>query len=513
MKTARPIRFLHAFFTVSGFTLISRVLGFVRDQMLAAIIGPGATLDAWFAAFRLPNMFRRTFADGAMSAAFVPLFKGRLENAGEAKAKAFASGIFTLLLLILAPLIALLILFMPQVMGLLTEFEPESQTFELAVIFGRIMIPYLLLMTLLALIGAILDALGRFGPKAIAPSMLNVILVLALIGVAQFDWAAGAILAWSTLIAGFAQLFIVLIPAAAMGWLPRLNFNFRPGPFLTKMGNGIIANGGGQISSLIVMVLATSQAGDFSRLNFADRLYQLPIGLIGVALTTVLLSSLTGLVARGESTHHQMDRSFDLAWLLSIPMALACAFHAEFLFQGLFQVGRFTAIDTAIAGLALTGYAIGIPAAVGQKILQPLFFAHQDYRNPMVHTLTGMAVAVALAFALYPSFGIFGIALATSVASWTGFLSLSVHGHMLGLYRMGRGTILHLFPMGAAGLLMVLILSGILRLIGDLTILTFWLRLPMTLGLIALAGAIYFALAYAFGAIDMSNLRALRRQS
>ena len=513
MSQARPVRLLRAFFTVSGFTLISRILGFVRDQMLGAIIGPGVVLDAWFAAFRLPNMFRRTFADGAMSAAFVPMFKGRLEAAGEAEAKAFASGALTVLMLILTPLIAVLIIFMPWVMGLLTDFDPASEAFELAVIFGRIMIPYLLLMTMLALIGAVLDALGRFGPKALAPTMLNVILVLALVGVAQFDWAAGPILAWGTLIAGFAQLAIVMIPAASMGWLPGLSLNFRPGPFLAKMGNGIIANGGGQISSLIVMVLATSQAGDFSRLNFADRIYQLPIGLIGVALTTVLLSSLSGLVSRGEDTNTQMDRSFDLALLLSIPMALACAFHADFLFQGLFEYGRFSATDTTIAGLALTGYAIGIPAAVGQKVLQPLFFAHQDYRTPMFHTLASVAVAVILAFALYPSLGIFGIALATGVASWTGFLSLGVHLHMVGLYRMGRGTMMRIFPMAAAGLLMVLALAGILGLMGDLTTLTFWIRLPLTLIFIGLSGAIYFALAYVFGAIEISNLRALRRRS
>ena len=512
MSQARPIRLIQAFFTVSGFTLISRMLGFVRDVMMAIIIGPGLLLDAWQAAFRLPNMFRRTFADGAMSAAFVPMFKQRLESAGEAEARAFASGAFTLLMVILTPLIILLIIFMPWVMDWLTPYEAGSQGMVLAVVFGRIMFPYLLLMTMLALIGAVLDGLGRFGPKALAPTMLNVILVGALLGIAQFDWAAGSVLAWGTLLAGFAQLVIVLIPAAALGWLPRLNLNFRPGPFLSKMGDGIIAQGGAQISSLVFMALALRQDADFSLLNAADRIYQLPIGLIGVALTTVLLSSLSGLVARGDhqTFRSQIDRSFDLAFLLAIPIAFACAFHSEFLFRGLFQAGNFTADHTRLAALVLTGFALGVPAAVGQKVLQPIFFAHQDYATPRNHTLASIAVAVTLAFILYPIFGIFGLALAMAVASWTGFMSLGVHLHMRGLYVMGAGTVRRLFPMVGAGLGMIVALSGLLWLSGDMLTLPFWLRVIGTLGFIALSGMVYFALAYVFGAIDIRNLRALR---
>ena len=426
MKSQRPIRLIRSFSTVSGFTLISRVLGFVRDQMLAAFVGPGLVLDAWLAAFRLPNLFRRTFADGAMSMAFVPMFKARLEN--EDAARAFASGAFTLLWLVLSPLLILLILFMPWIMGVMVDFDPGSRGFDLAVLFGRLMIPYLLLMTLLAPMGAVLDSLGRFGPKAFAPTALNIVLVILLLGIARFDWAAGHILSWGALFAGFAQLLIVWIPAAQMGWAPRFNFGLRGFPiwaFLGRMGSGVIAAGGMQISSLIVLRLATSQEGDLSRLNFADRIYQLPIGLIGVALTTILLSSLSGLIQRGDmrAAQGQVTRALDLTFLLTIPITLACLFHGQFLFAGLFQVGQFSAADTNAAALALAGYAIGIPAAVGQKSLQPLFYAHQNTRTPMFHSLAAVAVAVGLALALHPGFGIFGLALATGVASWTGFLS------------------------------------------------------------------------------------------
>ena len=176
------------------------------------------------------------------------------------------------------------------------------------------------------------------------------------------------------------------------------------------MGSGVIAAGGMQISSLIVLRLATAQEGDLSRLNFADRIYQLPIGLIGVALTTMLLSSLSGLIQKGDlkSAQGQVDRALDLTFLLTIPITLACILHGEFLFAGLFQIGNFTAADTAAAALALAGYAIGIPAAVGQKSLQPVFYAHQDTRTPMLHALAAVGVAVGLALLLHPSLGIFG---------------------------------------------------------------------------------------------------------
>jgi len=414
----------------------------------------------------------------------------------------------------------------------LVGYDPIDGRYLAAVAFGRIMMPYILLMSAMPLIGGTLDTLGKFAPKALAPTMLNIILVALLSGV----WALGlsdlspssarygseAIsdadrqiatwLSWGTFVAGFAQLAVVWIPAARLGWAPMPAWPRGTGAFLRRMGPGLIANGGFQISSLVVLALASAVPGDLSHLRFADRIYQLPLGLIGIALNTILLSTLSSLIAKGnhEAAAAQMNRGLELTFLLSIPIMLACTFHAPFLFAGLFEYGNFGPADTAGASLALIGYAVGIPAAVGQKVLQPAFFARQDTRTPMLHSLASIAVAVGLAYGLYLPLGLFGLALAASIASWTGFLSLAAHLMIRGDFWPDARLLIRLFPIYIAGGLMVLALSGMLWLVGDLTVWGLGLLLPLTGLLIALRAAFYFALAFAFGAFSRADLQVLR---
>ena len=491
-------RFTQAVTTVSGLTGLSRIFGFVRDQLLAALIGPGVVLDAWFAAFRIPNIFRRIFAEGAMSAAFVPLLQGKLNDHGPVEAKAFARAAFSLLFLILTPVIVALVVFMPWIMGLITGFKAGSISLTLAILFGRIMLPYLMFMSLMALIGGVLDALGRFAPKAFAPTLLNIVLITVLFAIAWFDLAPGIWLSWATLFAGLAQLLIVWIPAARLGWAPALRWPRGTGIFFTKMIPGLIANGSFQLSSLIVLSLASSIERDLSHLYFADRIYQLPLGLIGIALNTVLLSSLSGLIAAGkdEAARIQINRGLGLSLLLAIPITLTCLFHGEFLFQGLFQVGQFTAADVQGAGHALIGYALGIPAAVGQKVLQPAFFARHDTRTPMIYALLSVAVAVGLSYGLYPHWGLLGLGVAASIAAWVGFLALAVHLYRAQFFRPDWQFAVRLIPLCLASGIMLFALQGILGLFGDFANLGFAVRLPLTLGLIGLSAVLYFALVF-----------------
>lgn len=504
-------RFARAVATVSGLTGLSRILGFVRDVLMASVLGDGRIADAWHAAFMLPNMFRRTFAEGAMQAAFVPLLRGKLEDAGEAEAKLFAKRAFTALLVILVPLSIILILTMPWLIDVVTRIDPNSDRFELAVIFGRIMFPYLMLMTAMAYVGSILNTLGRFAPLALAPTMLNVILVALLVWLQQSPSMPGHVLSWGVLVAGFAQIALVWVPARAMGWTPSIAWPFGTGAFLAKMLNGMIAAGGMQISAIIVLYLASGIEGDLTRLQYANRLFQLPLGIIGIALNTVLISSLSNLIERDErqGARAQLNRALELSLLLSIPVALACAFHADFLFQGLFQVGNFGAEARAGAALALVGYAIGIPAAVAQKVLQPAFFARQDTRTPMYHSLAAVAVAVGLSYALYPSLGIFGLTLAASISAWTGFISLAVHTGQLGYFTPDQQLIRRLIPMILSGVLMILGLELALRFINPSDDWGFQVRLPLALTLIFLSIGIYFTLSLVLRATSRADLRNL----
>ena len=504
-------RFARSVATVSGLTGLSRILGFVRDVLMAAILGDGRVADAWHAAFTLPNIFRRTFAEGAMQSAFVPLLRGKLEDEGEAVAELFAKRAFTALLLILLPLSALLILAMPLLIDGMTRIEPGTDRFDLAILFGRIMFPYLILMTGMAYIGSILNTLDRFGPLALAPTMLNVVLIVLLVWLRDSQWLPGHVLSWGVLVAGFAQVLVVWIPAWALGWTPALALPRGTGRFLARMLNGTIAAGGMQISAIIVLYLATTIEGDYTRLQYANRLYQLPIGLIGIALNTVLIATLSRLIEQGEAAGAlvQLNRALELSLLVSIPVALACAFHANFLFTGLFQWGNFGAEASAGAALALVGYAIGIPAAVGQKVLQPAFFARQDTRTPMYHSLFALALAVCGSYLLYPAFGIFGLTLAASLSSWMGFLSLAVHIRQLGYFTPDQQLLRRFILMILAGGLMVCSLELALRPLGQLAEWSLWVRLPLTFASIFLASLVYFAFSLVLKATSMADLRNL----
>ncbi len=510
-----PHRLDRAFATVSGLTGLSRILGLVRDQMLAAFVGPSLVLDAWLVAFSLPNAARRIFAEGAMSAAFVPMLRDRLTKGGAREAKAFARAAFAFLILVLTPLIATLILLMPWVLDLILQESAPEPTRTLSLIFARIMLPYLLFMSLMALVGGVLDVLGKFAAKALAPSLFNLVMIATLTVLAVLDRAPGLWLSWATLMAGALQLLVVWVPAARLGWAPALVWPRGLGPFARRMVPGMVARGGYQISFLVVLSLAATVEQDVSYRYLADRVYQLPLGLIGIALNTILLSSLANLIAQGQdaAARRQCNRGLELAMLLALPITFACCFLGEFLFQGLFEVGQFTAADSRGAATALLGFALGIPAAVGQMVIQPTFFARQNTRDPMIHSLVAVAVAIVGSYALYPALGLFGLALAASLSSWVGFLSLLTHALIFGHVRPDRQLLVRLIPMTVASAAMVLLLKGLLILLGDLSRWAFALRVPLTLGLIALAAGAYFAMTLLLGALNKADLRNTWTQS
>ena len=429
-------------FTVSGFTGISRLLGFARDILIAAVLGTGPAADAFFVAFRIPNAFRRLFAEGAFNAAFVPLYARRLEAEGAAGARLYAQDVLSVLLAALAVLTVAAVAAMPWLMhGLAPGFAADPAKFDQAVALSRLTFPYLLFMALVALYGGILNSLYRFAAFAAAPILLNVFFIVALGAVVPFTGAPAQVLAWTVTLAGIGQ-FLMLVWAARRAGVdlalprPRLTPGVRR--TLRLMGPGVVSAGALQINILVGTVIASLQAGAVSYLYYADRVYQLPLGLIGIAFGVVLLPDLARKLRAGADTAAMasLNRGLELSMLLSLPAAVALLVIPAPIITVLFERGAFDATAALATARALAAFALGVPAYVLVKILQPAFYAREDTVRPLHATLAAMGANVALALALFPVLGHVGIALATAVAAW-------LNVGLLGLW-LRRAGYLHL---------------------------------------------------------------------
>ena len=423
-------RLLGGFATVGGWTMASRVLGFLRDVLIAGLLGAGPVAEAFFVAFRLPNMFRRFFAEGAFNAAFIPLFAKRLEGEGEAAAKSFAEEAMAALAsaLILFTLLALLA--MPvMVMALASGFRGDPERFELAVLFGRICFPYILFISLAALFSGVLNSFGKFAAAAAAPVLLNVILC----GVLAAAWALGlnrgVALSWAVLAAGMAQLALLVWAARKIGMgLALRRPRWTPGVArVVQLGiPAALAGGVVQINLLVGTQVASYTEGAVGWLWYADRVYQLPLGVVGVAIGVVLLPELSRLVRAGDdgAALGTLNRAGEFAMILTVPATVALLAIPETITAALFERGAFTIADSRATALALAVYAAGLPAFILQKILQPAYFAREDTRRPLRYAVVSMAINLVVAIGLMPVMGYLAAALGTVLAAWANFFLL-----------------------------------------------------------------------------------------
>jgi putative peptidoglycan lipid II flippase len=382
------MQFYRGFATVGSITILSRVLGFARDVLIAAVLGTSAAADAFFVAFRVPNMFRRLFAEGAFDAAFIPLFAKRLHGEGEEAARAFAGQALAGLMVLLIAFTILGEIAMPWLMLLLAPgFKSDPEKFALAVLLARIALPYLPFMSLVALYTGVLNAYGRFAVAAFTPTLLNVVLIAVLLGFiaagGSSQSAAAIALAWGTVLSGVLQVVVVGIAAAKLGmklaWQrPALSPEMRR--LAALAAPGIVAGGMAQLTMVISTIIATLQDRVVSWLYYADRLFQLPLGVIGVAIGVVLLPALSHKLRSGdhEAVLASENRALEFALLLTLPAAVALFLAAEPIVRVLFQRGAFTAIDTKATASMLAAFALGLPAYVLVKVLQPSFFARED---------------------------------------------------------------------------------------------------------------------------------------
>ncbi|MEO9786583.1 MAG: murein biosynthesis integral membrane protein MurJ [Aurantimonas coralicida] len=518
---------LSKFATVGGATLVSRIFGFGREMMMASALGVGPVADAFNLAFRFPNLFRRLFAEGAFNAAFIPLFSRSLEEEGEEGARRFANEIFSTLFTALVVLTVLALVFMPVLVktiiapGLAVCVDDPSAggdviscaaRYDITVTFSRIMFPYLACMSLMAMVCGILNAFRRFFVAAAAPTLLNFILI----GVLSWClWTEadkptiGFLMSWGVMIAGLAQLAMVIVAMRMAGFgvaLRRPRWTKGLKRLLVLAGPAALIGGITQINLFVGQAIASFKPGAVSILQYADRPYQLPLGMIGVAIGVVLLPELARALKAGHlrEAQHTQNRSLEFALFLTLPAAVALFIIPEPIIRVIYERGAFDPSVTPVVASVLGLYALGLPAFVMIKVFSPGYFAREDTKTPMKATLASAGANIVLSLILFWLIAERGIALATTLAGW-----LNAGLLFAGLYRKGQWQIdRELLKRTALVLVCSLLMGGVL--IVEMIELGDWLQPSSALTtqilaigiLVASAMAIYFALALATGAAD-----------
>jgi putative peptidoglycan lipid II flippase len=486
-------------FTVGGYTLLSRLTGFARDIMLAAILGAGPVADAFFVAFRLPNHFRAIFAEGAFNASFVPAYAHVHGQGGEASAKLFANRIFTLLFLSQVILLIVAWLFMPQAMSLLAPgFTDEPEQRRLAIELTRITFPYLLLITLVTLYGGMLNVMHRFATAAAASIFLN-ISMMATLALAAFFPTAGHAAAWGVLISGFLQYFLLAGDLSTHGGLPRfapLKLDDDVRAFFRALGPATVGSMGTQVALFADTIIATFlPAGALSALYYADRLNQLPIGVIGIAIGTVLLPEMSRRLTAGDEPGAMaaQRRAFDFTLLSSVPFVIAFLTVPDVITRAMFARGAFSRADAAAAGATLAAYAIGLVPFVMIRSAVATFYARKDTATPVKAALIGVAVNLALKVVLMGPLVQVGLALATAVGAWINLLLVLGFAVRAGYLELDRALLRTLGKFVVSGIVLAVALWGTAKLAGWYLQASPAFRDEITLLALMIVGAVVYA--------------------
>jgi putative peptidoglycan lipid II flippase len=483
--------------TVGGFTLLSRVTGFARDIMLAAILGAGPVADAFFVALRLPNHFRAIFAEGAFNAAFVPAYARIRQQGGAEPAGVFADRIFTLLLASQVVLLVVAVLFTPSVIGLLAPgFTGDPGRFALAVDLTRITFPYLLLVSLVTLYSGILNALGRFATPAAAPILLNLSIMMAL-ALAFFFPTAGHAAAWGVLIAGVLEALLVGGDAWRKGALPKFRwprFDVEVKSFFRRFAPATVGSAETQIALFADTIIASFlAAGALSALYYADRLNQLPIGVIGIAAGTVLLPEMARRIAGGDEAgaRDAQNRAVELTLLLSVPCLVAFLLVPDLIMRALFGRGAFTAADAQASAATLTAYSIGLLPFVLIRSAAVTFLSRGDTFTPVKALFFAVVVNVALKIVLMDGYAQVGLAFATAIGAWVNLALLVWFGARQGLITLDARLRLSVLKLAGAGAALAAVLYVAQRVLTPL-----FAGLPLRDEMLLLALAVIGAVTY-----------------
>lgn len=502
--------------TIGGYTMLSRILGFARDTLFAAILGAGMAADCFMIAFRLPNFFRALFAEGAFNAAFVPLYSRILagEN-GKVRAARFAGEIATLLTLAVTGFVVLAMIFMPQAMLVLAPgYSSDPPKFELAIELTRLAFPYLAYISLVSLQGAVLNANHRFAAPAATPILMNLVLIAALLIPHTFLSTAHTQAAAVT-VAGIAQFIWLMIHLEQIGLGIRLH-RPRMGPeirrFFKLLMPAVVGAGIYQVNVLIDMVLASLlPAGTVSYLFYADRLNQLPLAVIGIAISTALLPLLSRQLAAGtlDVAVKTQNRALEGAMLLTLPAAAALAAIPETIIGVLFERGAFTATDTIETARALGILGLGLPAFTATKVFTPAFHAREDTRTPvrlaMIALLVNLVVALVAMWPLQQA----GLALASTVAAWVNTAQLMFILRKRGHFAPDRRLISRLIRLALATAAMVGVLLLLEWRLRPYFALALWWQVGALTLLVSAGGLSFLISALVLRGVDLADLKRL----
>ncbi len=506
---------MRSILTVGGWTLLSRGAGFARDMMMAAYLGAGPVADAFNVAFSLPNMFRRFFAEGAFNMAFVPMFAKKLESGEDAPG--FASDAFSGLSAVLLVFTVIGTFAMPWLVWAMASGFAGDSRFDMAVMFGQISFSYILFISLVALLSGVLNTYGHFTEAGFVPVLMNLMFIAAMGLAVYLGWDIGLTLAWTVPVTGISQLAFTWYSAHRLGFrlalrLPRWTADLKRLALIAAPA--VLAGGVVQVNLLIGRQVASYTEGAVSWLVYADRLYQLPLGVVGIAIGTVLLPDLSRRLRAGdaEGSRQSFNRGTEFALLLTVPAAVALVVIALPLTTVLYQRGAFGSDDAANTAMALAAYGLGLPAFVLHKVLQPLFYAREDTRSPFRYAVISMVVNIVFALALAPVIGFLAAALATTVAGWImvgqlwyGSRSMGAAAH---LDARARRRLPRIF---AAALGMGVVLYGLTILLGPALGSHGWRYLALA-GLTFGGMLAYFALGNLIGAFSLGDIKASMRR-
>jgi len=510
------MNFGKAVFTIGGWTFLSRLSGLVRDTLMASYLGAGLVADAFAVAFRFPNMFRALFAEGAFNAAFVPLFTGKLEGEGRESARHFAEQAYAVMGVLVLGVVTVMELIMPwAIYGLAPGFDDYPGKIEMAAEFSRITFPYLLFISMVSLQSGVLNALGRFAAAAGTPVLLNLTSVAVLLALAPFTPTAGHAMSWGIFISGIVQFLWLVTSMRRAGmslrWV-RPSFTPEVKTLLKRVVPGAVGAGVYQVNVVLNTVIASGVAqGAVSYLYYAERLNQLPLGIVGIAIGTALLPSLSRQLRAGDeaAAHDSQNRAMELGLLLTLPAAFAFGVIARPIIALLYEHGSFHAEDTIQVARTLTAFALGLPAYVLIKVVTPSFFARHDTTTPVKAALISMVVNVALNLLLMRSLQQVGMALATAAGAWINFSLLVWRLRRLGHFTADRRLRQRAVRILGACLVMCLVLWFCQRLLSPLG--PVW-RLPVVVVLVSVGGGAYGLAAVLFRAVNLGELKGMLRR-
>ena len=506
--------------TIGGLTMVSRVLGFARDMIAARLLGASHSNDAFNLAFLLPNIFRRLFAEGAFSSGFVPLFSHRLATGGPEDAERFSNEILSVFMPALLLVTMIFVVFMPGVLLLVVpEYAETPGKLELATELSRWTFPYLLFISLVALLAGVLNSLTRFAIAAFAPALLNIALIISLVAASgATDVQTVRAMAIAVLLGGVAQFALCWFAVRRAG--VKLHFGR---PRLTPAVRELVvlilpataAAGVYQLSQLFYAYFSSRLGeGALTMLSYADRLNQLPLSIIGTALGVAILPSISQAIARddpGEAADVQA-RAFDLSMLLTLPATLALMVASFPIIGALYRGGEYSLEAAQTTAAILSILVTGLPAYVLVKVLTPAFYARKDVKTPVYIAMSVLALSIPANFLLIPVIGIYSLAAVTSAGAWINCILLFAILYARGHFRMPLWLVSRVARQIVAAAAMAGALYGLREILAD-----FFLgsTLERAFGLAALVGTgglVYFGVAFLIGGVDREALATLRRR-